>query len=84
VGEIYNKMAIRFMYIGIPYYWRAECKGIDAVRLNLSLCLRSECGIGYRETWWGNTGFRQFFHRVGSSPEKPDKYDTALKLSLIK
>ncbi len=76
-----NKIYVHWLY---PTIGELNAKGIDAGKTKLITLLRSGAELATRETWWGNTGSGNFFIRVGSSPEKPDKYDTVIKIELNK
>ncbi len=57
-------------------------RGVPADKVKSVTLLKSGAELTYQETWWGNMEAGNFFINTGSSPEKPVKYDTVVKIAL--
>ena len=63
-----------------PNLGQLNAKGVPAGKVKNVYLLSSGAEISYQETWWGNSEAGNFFIQTGSSPEKPVKYDTVIKI----
>lgn len=61
-----------------------NAKGVNAANVKFVSMLKSGAELPYSKTWWGNTESGNFFITAGSSTEKTVKYDTVIKIELLK
>jgi alpha-L-fucosidase len=59
-----------------------NAKGVDPEKVENVYLLYSGAELAWQKIWWGNTSPGNFFINTGSSPEKPVKYDTVIKIKL--
>jgi alpha-L-fucosidase len=76
-----NTIYAHWMY---PNLGQLNAKGVAADKVKNVSFLKSGAELPFRTTWWGNNETGNFFINVGSSPEKPVKYDTVVKIELEK
>ncbi|MCK9639968.1 MAG: alpha-L-fucosidase [Prolixibacteraceae bacterium] len=65
-----------------PNLGQLNAKGVDSGNVKNVYMLKSGAELPYQNTWWSNTETGNFFITVGSSTEKPVKYDTVVKIVL--
>ena len=63
-----------------PNLGQLNAKGVDGEQVKNVYLLKSGAELSYQKTWWGNTETGNFFITVGSSPDKPVKYDSVVKI----
>ena len=59
-----------------------NARGADADRVKNVVMLYSGAELPWMKTWWGNTEPGNLFINTGSSPEKPLKYDTVVRIEM--
>ncbi len=59
-----------------------NAKGVDGDKVKNIYLLYSGAELSYQKTWWGNTETGNLFINKGSSPEKPDKLNTVIKIEM--
>ena len=57
-------------------------KGVDGEKIKNVYLLKSGAELAFQKTWWGNNESGNLFINVGSSPQKPVKYDTVVKIEM--
>ena len=67
-----------------PNLGQLNAKGVDGEQVKNVYLLKSGAELSYQKTWWGNTETGNFFITVGSSPDKPVKYDSVVKIEMKK
>lgn len=65
-----------------PNLGQLNARGVDAARVKNVYVLYSGAELSWQNAWWGNTEPGNFFINTGSSPEKPVRYDTVIKIDL--
>jgi alpha-L-fucosidase len=74
-----NTMYAHWMYSNLG---QLNTKGVPGDKVKHVSLLKSGAELSYQKTWWGNNETGNFFISAGSSPEKPYKYDTVVRIDL--
>ena len=67
-----------------PNLGQLNAKGVDGEKIKNVYLLKSGAELAFQKTWWGNHEPGNLFITIGSSPQKPVKYDTVVKIEMKK